>query len=66
MSTKSLEHKLQIKEDQKFLLVNPPKGYKESLSKLPKGLNLHTDRNGQANVIQVVLVSRGELEKQLI
>ena len=36
-SSKPLQEKLGIKENLKLALLNPPKGYFESLGKLPKG-----------------------------
>ncbi len=66
VSSRSVTQKLQLKDGMKFLLVNPPVGYKESLGKLPRGVSLLSELSGQAEVIQVFVSSRVELEKQLV
>lgn len=65
MSSKSTSQKLQLKAGQRFLLVNPPAGYTHAIGKLPSNLTILADSAGSADVIQVFISSRKELEEQL-
>lgn len=65
MSTRSISQKLQLKESQTFLLVNPPNGYESILGKLPNNLTVVAATQDQADVIQVFVASGKELETSL-
>ncbi len=65
MSSKSVVQKLQLKAGQKFLLVNPPKGYMESLGELPKNVSVISELSDRAEMIQVFIPLRSELEEQM-
>ena len=65
MSSKTIAQKLQLKPGQRFLIVNPPEGYREALGKLPSNLKILAEPQGSTDVIQVFISSRIELEKQL-
>ncbi|MHA2026139.1 MAG: hypothetical protein ACW98U_09580 [Candidatus Thorarchaeota archaeon] len=64
-SKKSLPAKLFIKEDYKVIIVNAPEGYQSLLSPLPEGVNISTDTRPEADLIQVFLMNREEMEQQL-
>ncbi len=67
MSEKSVAEKLQIKEGHRLLIVNSPKGYKESvLRDVPKSVMLLKDGKGPAHIIQVFVKSKKELGEQLV
>jgi len=54
MSQKPVAQKLQIREGQKLLLVNPPAGYEEQLVKhLPRNVEIVKGTSKNAEVIQV-------------
>ncbi len=66
MSEKTVAEKLQVREGQKLLIVNPPESYPESLVKhLPKSVAMLKDANGDADVIQAFTTSKSELNNQL-
>ena len=65
MSNKSIAQKMMIKEGRKVLLVNAPKGYKQKLGPLPAGATIVTRPGEPADVIQVFVANRRELEEQL-
>ena len=66
MSQKPVAQKLQVREGQKLLLVNPPKGYAELLAKhLPKDVEVLKETNSDADVIQVFTSSKSQLKEQL-
>jgi hypothetical protein len=65
MSDKSVAQKLLIKPGQKVLLVNQPKGYKALLGEIPKDVTVLKEAGGAADLIQVFVASRKELEGQL-
>jgi hypothetical protein len=65
MSDKSLAQKLLIKPGQKVLLVNPPKGYKALLGEIPKDVTVLKEAAEPADLIQVFVGSRKDLEQQL-
>lgn len=58
--------KLQIKEGHKVLIINPPQGYKEkSFRSLPKTAVVVKVLEAPADIIQVYVESKRELEEQL-
>ncbi len=65
MSDKSVARKLLIKTRHTVLLVNAPKDYKTTLGALPKGVKIETRLAPAADVIQVFVANRKELEAQL-
>lgn len=65
MSEKSVAQKMLIKAGNKVLLVNAPRGYKTTLGVLPKGVKLLTAPTEPADVIQLFVSNRAELEAQL-
>jgi len=66
LSEKSVAHKLLVREGHKVLILNPPRGYKEkNLGSLPKTAVFLKDSKGPADVIQVFVSSKKELEEQL-
>jgi hypothetical protein len=64
-SESSLATKLQIKEGRKVLLINPPKGYQARLGELPAGVEVLSSPSEEADIIQVFVENRKELEAQL-
>src|SRR5260370_9178644 len=65
MSLKTVAQKLQVREGQKLLLVNPPQDYSELLAKqLPKNVMM-LKGTGEADVIQVFTSSNSQLNEQL-
>lgn len=64
-SKKSLPAKLFIKENYSVVLVNPPDDYQTLLSPLPDGVTITTEVNPDADLIQVFIMNREELEQQL-
>ena len=64
-SKKSLPAKLVIKEDYRVIFLQAPEGYQSLLSPLPEGVNISTDVHPDADIIQVFLMNREEMEHQL-
>ncbi len=65
MSDKTVAEKLQIKPSQKILLVNAPQGYRDLLGELPADVTV-LKKAAAADLIQVFVVSREDLEEQLL
>ena len=65
MSDTSVAQKLLMKPGQKVLLVNPPKGYKALLGEIPKDVKFLKEAGEAADLIQVFVASRKELEAEL-
>ncbi len=66
MPEKTVAEKLQVREGQKLVLVNPPERYPESLVKhLPKSVAMLKDANSESDVIQAFTTSKSELNNQL-
>ncbi len=65
MLEKPVAEKLQIKEGMRVLFVNAPRGYKTLLGPLPKGAKHLKAATEPADVIQVFVADRKELEEQL-
>ena len=63
MSEKPIVQKLMIKEGRKVLLVNEPKGYRDSIGLSKNADVAKTLQN--ADIIQIFVNSRKELEEQL-
>ncbi len=65
MSEKSIAKKLSVKTGNKILFLNSPNGYEKTIGGLPPGAAIITKVEG-ADVIQVFVRSRKELERQLV
>jgi hypothetical protein len=65
MSEKSVAQKLHIRNNFTVLLINEPKGYRDILGELPQDITVLIEPKGQADLIQVFLISREELAAQL-
>ena len=65
MSDKSVAEKLFIKEGYRILIINEPEGYRRVLGKLPQKIDVSTKASGQADLIQLFVGSRKELETNL-
>ncbi len=63
MSDKPLAQKLQVKEGRKLLLINAPKGYKESLGGLPSGEAVLTKSTDLVDIVQIFATTQKELEQ---
>ena len=65
MPDKTTAQKLTLKPGQGFLLMNPPKGYKESLGTLPEAVKLMTEGGESVDVIQIFATKKKELVTSL-
>ncbi len=65
MSEKSIAQKLLLKSGQTALFVNPPPGYLKSIGEIPAGVTVIQNPNRPADLIQVFVANRNELEAQL-
>ncbi len=65
MPEKTVAEKLQIKEGMRVFIVNAPRGYKTLLGKMPKGTQVLKTATDPADMIQVFVADRKELEEQL-
>ena len=66
MFQRPVAQKLQIREGQKLLLVNPPADYEEQLVKhLPKNVQILKGASKEAEVVQVFTSSKTQLNEQL-
>lgn len=62
MANSALVKKLQIKPDQRMVVVNAPAGYLEELGSLPAGVELSTRAEGQYDLVQLFVQNRAQLE----
>jgi hypothetical protein len=65
MSDKSIAEKLLIKPGYKVVLINAPPDYAIMLGELPSGVTLMEKPSGEADLIQVFITSKKELQEQL-
>ena len=65
MSQKTIAQKLFIREGYTILFVNPPKGYRSSIGKLPPKVKVLSQSSDPVDFIQVFVSSEKELEDQL-
>jgi hypothetical protein len=65
MSDKSIAQKLRIKEGYKVLILNAPAGYAAQMGELPPKTAVSTKPEPGADLIQLFVKSRKELETQL-
>jgi len=61
MSDKSVAQKLFIRENHTVLLLNAPKGYKEALGKLPKGVKIVTKSSTPVDFIQLFAATKADM-----
>ena len=62
---KTIVQKLTLKPGQGFLLLYPPKGYRESLGILPEAVKLMTKVGENADLIQIFATSKKQLMANL-
>jgi hypothetical protein len=65
MSQQTLAQKLQIKPGRKILLLNPPAGFPSMLEPLPEGAVFVHALEDRADLVQVFVANRQELEAWL-
>jgi hypothetical protein len=65
MSEKPISERLFLKKDFRFLLINDPPGYVESMGSLPEGLILLREPQPPIHVVQVFIKNQAALEKAL-
>lgn len=65
MSDKTLAQKLQVKPSRSLLVVNPPENYAAMLGPLPEGAKVLSAAVEPADIVQVFVKDRRELERQL-
>ena len=65
MSDKTIAQKLMVKAGQTVLILNVPKGYQQSIGKLPTDVIILSKGGQPADIIQVFIRSKTELEDQL-
>jgi hypothetical protein len=61
MSEKSVGQKLLIREEYTVLLVNAPKGYSDTLGKLPKGAKVVTKSSKPVDLIQIFAATKEDM-----
>ncbi len=61
----ALVKKLRIKPTHRVLLVNAPAAYGDQLQPLPREVQVHHTPDGQYDVVQLFVIDRVELEKEL-
>jgi len=64
-SGRSLVEKLGIKPRTRIAIVNPPRGFRATLGKLPPGVLVATQPRGTLPFIHLFVVSRAVLESRL-
>jgi hypothetical protein len=64
-SGRTLVEKLGIKAGMRIAIINPPKGYRTTLGKLPSGVTVTSTARGVLPFIHFFTVDRAILEKQL-
>ena len=65
MAEKSVAEKLLIKEGYRVVVINEPQDYRVLLGRLPDGVALATKPDAPADLIQVFVTSRKDLEDRL-
>jgi hypothetical protein len=65
MSEKSVAQKLLVKEGRKVLLVHAPQGYAARMGELPPGVQVMDAVGEPADIVQVFVEDRKDLEAQL-
>lgn len=62
MADSSLTKKLLLKPGYRYLLLNPPEGYRELLGELPPGVQLEEAASGQYDLVQAFVRSKAEVD----
>jgi len=65
MAASSLVKKLQLKADQRAVIINPPPDYLDELGSLPESVELAEHPEGSFDFVQVFAKDRSELERFL-
>ena len=65
MTANSLLKKLQLKGDQRAVIINPPLGYLDELGPLPESVELAQQAEGSFDFVQVFARNMGELQRFL-
>jgi hypothetical protein len=65
MSDKSVAEKLQIKPDCKVLFINAPKNFRSLLGEMPSDVTILIDAKEKADIIQLYVADKAELEEVL-
>jgi hypothetical protein len=65
MTEKTIAQKLGVKPGAKVLLINPPRGYQKAMGDFPPGVKVLTKPAEPADIIQVFVISKEELEGKL-
>ena len=65
MSDKTVAEKLLIKEGYRVVIIDAPDGYLGSIGKLPHNVSLIETADGEADLIQLFVRSRQQLEATL-
>jgi hypothetical protein len=66
MSEKSVAQKLLVREDYIVLLVNSPKGYNDTLGKLPRGAKVVTRSTKPVDLIQMFAATKAEMTELFV
>jgi len=64
-SSRSLIEKLGIKEGLRIAILNPPRGYRATLGKMPQGVKVVSNPTGLLGLIHLFTTDRDVLENQL-
>ena len=64
-SSRSLVDKLGIKPRTRIAIINPPRGFRITLGKLPEGVTVASSLRGALPFIHIFVVSRDVLESRL-
>lgn len=65
MSEKNIPQKLFLKENHRFLLIDPPQNYRNLLGRLPDGVALLEKPVAPVDLIQVFARNRSELAEKI-
>lgn len=65
MSEKTIVQRLAVRPGAKVLLINAPRGYRQTIGDLPAGAKVVTKTTEPADVIQVFVASHEELATEL-
>jgi hypothetical protein len=65
MSEKTVVQKLGVKPGAKVLLINPPPGYRKAMGNLPPKARVLIKPTEPADIVQVFVTFKEELEEQL-
>jgi hypothetical protein len=66
VSEKTVAEKLLIKAGYRVMIVDPPSGYMSGLAKLPEKVTLLDQKATNADLVQLFVTSRKELETKLL